>query len=179
MAVGEFISLGLRRTPPMKDLIIESKSYAAPRCAWSQFFPFLALLVLFALPSTAYGHAFTIAVKVIDVSMNKGEYILQLEPQDSRTLPKRITVHLQFNPKKAAFAASGSRKDFDAALQVLKSSATDKKTIEIGLMSDKGFNPIKGRPGHFRSEMIQLVNWFKEPEVVCFFHSDHYEVAPK
>lgn len=143
-------------------------------------FTFFSLLLIFlALPGKADAHATTMAVKVVDVSSTDEGYLLKLDPQNNEHLPKQIVIHLRFNPKKAAFAASHSREDFESALEALKGAAAKKKPILIGLMSNKGFNPIKGRPGHFRSEMIQRVDWFKEPGVVCFFHSDHYEEAPK
>ena len=118
-------------------------------------------------------------VRVIEVSQKGEEHVLLLEPENHKTLPKLITIHLKFDPNKAAFASSHSRDDFDGALKALVAAVDTKIPIKIGLMSGTGFNPIKGRPGHFRSEMIQFVDWFGEPEVVCFFHSDRYVVAPK
>jgi len=144
--------------------------------------PFLALLALLAvqaLPSSLRANAITISVKVIEVSQKGEEHVLLLEPQNHNTLPKQITIHLKFDPKKAAFAASHSRDAFDVALEALKAAVATKVPITVGLMSGTGFNPIKGRPGHFRSEAIQFVDWFGEPDVVCFFHSDRYVVAPR
>lgn len=141
--------------------------------------PILVLLVFLALSHEACAHATTLMVKVVNVSLVDDEYIIRIEPQGDVNLPKQASIHLRFNPKKAAFAASNSKEDFDAALQVLKAAAVGKNPITIGAMSNKGFNAIKGRPGHYRSEMIQLVDWFKGPAVVCFFHSDRYAEAPK
>lgn len=140
---------------------------------------FLALLAFQTLPSSLWANATTISVKVIEVSQKGEEHVLLLEPQNHKTLPKQITIHLKFDPKKAAFAASDSRDDLDVALEALKAAEAIKVPITIGLMSGTGFNPIKERPGHFRSEAIQFVDWFGEPDVVCFFHSDRYVVAPK
>ncbi|HBJ82993.1 MAG TPA: hypothetical protein DDZ88_03780 [Verrucomicrobiales bacterium] len=140
---------------------------------------FLALLAFQVLPSPLRAHATTISVKVLEVSKKGEEHVLLLEPQNHKTFPKQITIHLKFDLKKAAFAASHSRDDFDGALKALEAAVTTKNPITIGLMSGTGFNPIKGRPGHFRSEAIQFVDWFGKPEVVCFFHSDHYVVAPE
>lgn len=141
--------------------------------------PFLALLAFQALPSSLRANATTISVMVIEMSQKGEEHVLLLEPQNHKTLPKQITIHLKFDPTKAAFAASDFREDFDVAIEELKAAVATKVPITIGLMSGIGFNPINGRPGHFRSEEIQLVDWFGEPDVVCFFHSDRYAVAPK
>lgn len=142
--------------------------------------PFLAfLLILLAFPGRADAHATKMVVKVMEVSSSDEGHLVRLSPQENEHLPKQISVHLRFNPKMSAFGASHSKEDFENALKSLKNAAAKQRPVVIGLMSNKGFNPIKGRPGHFRSEMIRKVNWFKEPDVVCFFHSDRYEVAPK
>ena len=142
-------------------------------------FLFIALLAFQALPSPLCAHATTISVKVIEVTLKGEEHVLLLEPQNHETFPKQITIHLKFDPKKAAFAATHSRDDFDGAITALEAAVETKIPIKIGLMSSTGFNPIKGRPGHFRSDAIQLVDWFGKPEIVCCFHSDDYVVAPK
>lgn len=140
---------------------------------------FLILLGFQALPTSLRAYATTISVEVIEVSELGEEHVLLLEPQNHKTLPKQITIHLKFDPKKAGFAASQARSDFDNAMKALEAAVATKVPISIGLMSGTGFNPIKGRPGHYRSEAIRFVDWFGKPEVVCFFHSDRYVVAPK
>lgn len=140
---------------------------------------FLILLGLPALPASLRANATTISVKVIEVSRMGDEHVLLLEPQDHKTLPKQITIHLQADPGEADSSASRSRDDFADALVALEAAVAGKVPIRIGLMSGTGFNPIQGRPGHYRSEAIQIVDWFGEPDVVCFFHSDHGVVAPK
>jgi len=119
------------------------------------------------------------SVKVIDVSPSAEGYQLKLASQGEMPSNKQLTIHLRFNPERAAFAASHKREDFDKALRTLQNAASKSESILIGLMSGKGFNAINGRSGHYRSEMIQLVGWFQQQDVVCFFHSDHYVVAPK
>ncbi len=123
-------------------------------------------------------NATTISAKVIEVSEVGEGHVILLEPQNHKTLPKQITIHLKFEPKKTTFAASHSRDDFNVALKALEAAVATKVPITIGLMSGTGFNPIKGRPGHFRSAAIQFVDWFGKPEVVCFFPSDRYVVSP-
>jgi len=140
---------------------------------------FLFLLGFQALPTSLRANATTISVKVIEVSRLGEEHVLLLEPQNHKTLPKQITIHLKFDPKEDQFSASQSRDDFDVALKALETAVATKIPISIGLMSGTGFNPIKGRPGHYRSEAIHFVDWFGKPEVVGFFHSDRYVVAPK
>jgi hypothetical protein len=140
---------------------------------------FLTLLLLLVVPAGVYGHATTMSVKVIDVSPSAEGYQLKLASQGEMPSNKQLTIHLRFNPERAAFAASHKREDFDKALRTLQNAASKSESILIGLMSGKGFNAINGRSGHYRSEMIQLVGWFQQQDVVCFFHSDHYVVAPK
>lgn len=139
----------------------------------------LTLLGFQALPTSVHANATTISTKVIEVSEVGEEHLILLEPQNHKTLPKQITIHLKFDPTKAAFAASDSREDFDVALEALKAAVATKTPITIGLMSGTGFNPIKGRPGHFRSETIQFVEWFGKPEIICFFPSDRTLVTPR
>lgn len=132
-----------------------------------------------ALLSESHAFAPLLSIKVISVTLKDEEYTIQIEPQGEYNIPKETMIHLRFNPKAAAFPADESKEKFDAALKALKDAAADKNPISVAVMSNKGFNPIKGRPGHYRSEMIQIVNWFENSSVVCFFHSDQYEEASK
>ena len=148
-------------------------------CSLMKTILFFTLLGFQALPTSVHANATTISAKVIEVSEVGEEHIILLEPQNHKTFPKQITIHLKFDPKKTAFAVSQSRDAFDGALRALEAAVASKVPIKIGLMSGTGFNPIEGRPGHLRSEAILFVDWFGKPEVVCFFHSDHYVVAPR
>lgn len=56
---------------------------------------FLILLGFQALPTSLRANATTISVKVIEVSKLGEEHVLLLEPQNSKTLPKQITIHLK------------------------------------------------------------------------------------
>lgn len=141
--------------------------------------PILAFLVFVALPNVAHANMPTMSIKVISVSLKNNEYVIEIEPQGEVNIPKKTTIHLRFNPKNAALPAADSKEKFESALSILKAAAADKNPISVGVMSNKDFNPIKGRPGHYRSEMIQLVDWPKDSTIVCFYHSDRYAEAPK
>ena len=144
-----------------------------------KFAPILVTVLTAIVPASAIAHTGLMKVKVMSVKKTESEYLVTLEPQKLEHLPKRMTIHLRYNPEKAASGASKSKEDFEAALKDLETAAAQNSPIKIGLMSSKGFNPIRKRPGHYRSEMIQRVDWFKIPNIVCFFHCDHYAAAPK
>jgi hypothetical protein len=136
----------------------------------------LALLVSIVISNEVRANMPIMSIKVISVSLKDNEHVIQIEPQGEVNIPKKTIIHLQFNPSNA-----DEKKQFDSALEALKAAAVDKNPITVGVMSNKGFNPIKGRPGHYRSRTIQLKNWPlpKDSAIVCFYHSDRYEEAPK
>lgn len=139
---------------------------------------FLALFLL-GIPVVTLGNATTMRVRVTEVSPANDGYQVTLLPEDAGNSEKPLTIHLRFQPQRAAGGASQEREDFEEALGVLKDASAKRQPILVGLMSGTGFNPIKERPGHYRSEMIQLVDWFGKGKTVCFFHSDEYVEAPE
>lgn len=139
---------------------------------------FLALFLL-GIPVVTLGNATTMRVMVSEVSPSHDGYQVTLVPEEAGDSKKPLTIHLRFRPKRAAGGASQEREDFEKAVGVLKDASAKQQPILVGLMSGTGFNPIKGRPGHYRSEMIQLVDWLGKGKTVCFFHSDQYVEAPE
>ena len=139
---------------------------------------FLTLLLL-GIPLVTLGNATTMRVRVIEVSPANEGYQVTLVPEETGDSKEPLTIHLRFHPKRAAGGASQKREDFEKALGVLKNATAGKQPILVGLMSGTGFNPIEGRPGHYLSELIQVVDWFGKEGTVCFFHSDQYVEAPE
>jgi hypothetical protein len=107
---------------------------------------------------------------------------LEVKVIDSQSVQK--TIHIRFNPNRITDLIhnkdrrTNAKRQYDEAFAVLKEQLEQSKTIHVWLYSDKGFIPISGQPGHYRTDWMYMPSWDKEGKRVCLVPSDLGSKSP-
>lgn len=123
----------------------------------------LALSIVTAVRALAGGDSFEAEIVSL-IPKAQDEYRLELIQHtapytgDSQGLPRRIIIHLRFNPQ--TFTpdppAYASREKYLEAIASLKTQATKGGRFRFGIMA-AGYEPIKGRRNEFQSNALSVL----------------------
>ncbi len=149
----------------------------------------LARLIIFitlSVPLKALAHADDFLIRVLSFDrVGELQHKLVFEAEDTRyyakTVPKekrKYIVHITYEPKLAGARGLTKQRHIDA-LDLLNKQISIGENVNIMRISSKGFNPIKGKKGEFRTFLLKVFKSGSEEETVVFLHSDRWIYSPK
>jgi hypothetical protein len=107
---------------------------------------------------------------------------LEINVVDAQNTEK--VIHIRFNPDRVTALIqdedkrANAERQYDEALAQLKQQLRQSKTITVWLYSSIGFRPIKGRPGHYRTDWMYIPSWENDGKRVCLVTSDLGSKSP-
>ena len=93
-------------------------------------------------------------------------------------------IHIRHNPDRLSglLINKGNRpmanEEYNRGYDLLVKQLKEQKAVEVWLLSDAGFLPIKGRKGHFRADSMYVTPWDSTGKRVCLVHSDLGSISP-
>ena len=108
-----------------------------------------------------------------------GERELSMQIIDVRDNSKK-TLHVRYGPHRVSHLIQqkhlrpAAQAEYDRAFALLSSQLSASKRIQVLLAAERGYSPIKGRKGHFRTELLKIMvpRHGDSRAYVCFFPPD-------
>ena len=136
----------------------------------------ICTIATLAAASTAYGSAGLYEVDVLRWQKT-GARELWMEIIEPRETIKK-TVHVRFRPDRIARfiqqkeLRERAAADYDAAFARLCQQLAASTKVPLWLYSERGFSPIRGRKGHFRTDHLHIPPWDRGAATVCLVPTD-------
>ncbi len=113
-------------------------------------------------------------IKVLEFKKyNNDEYTIKFTENNiiNYDAQHTITVKISYNPRFIALPAS--RTEFLKAIEYLQNELNSNDIISVWFLSGRGFRPIIGLNGHYRTDALKLVKYGDGKTRVLFIHSDN------